>query len=479
MKILLIGEGAREHVIAYGLFNSSKNYRIYALSSYKNPGINEIVKRSNGEYFLGDINSVETVREVIRKVNPDLGVIGPEEPLFHGVSDVFKQEGIPVFGASKRNARIEESKVWAREIMWRYSIPGRLRFKTFFTIEDAAKFVLEYGGSIAIKPAGQSGGKGVKVVADLQAYLSQEKRNAMSKSVKDIGSLYKKEGEPRIIIEEKVDGPEYTLHVLSDGNTTLALPLAQDYKNAYQDGIGPETGGMGSISGPSKLLPFINEEEYDMTYDIVKKTIEAIYKETGEKYVGVIAGQMMLTELWGPTVIEYYSRFGDPEASALIPRIESDFGELVEFTATGHLTKVNLKINDEPTVVRAVAPLGYPLSKKLASGHKIWLNLDKIKENNCLVFFGSVSLEGMQLITKGSRALELVSISPYNVASEKLDKCIQYIYSTTKLIYRTDIGRTIDEQIEKAEIIRYSYRNRMRSGNLGVSADWSPTGGLW
>ena len=100
-------------------------------------------------------------------------------------------------------------------------------------------------------------------------------------------------------------------------------------------------------------------------------------------------------------------------------------------------------------------------------------------ENGCMVYFGSVALENMQLVTKGSRALEIVSVSPFDDANKKLDKCISYITLDTKLIYRTDIGRTINEQIEKAEIIRYSYKNRLRKGMLGVSADWSPNGGLW
>ncbi|TRM81386.1 phosphoribosylamine--glycine ligase [Sulfolobus sp. A20-N-F6] len=479
MKVLLIGDGAREHSLAYSLGKSPKGYKVFALSTYINPGINEVVKNTNGEYFIGDTSSVDRVKEVIKRVSPDIGVIGPEDPLFHGIANVFKEEGIPVFGPLKETAKIEESKAWARQLMWKYSIPGRLKYRTFYTIEEAAEFILNYGGSIAIKPAGQVGGRGVKVVADLEAYLSQDKRDALSRSVSGIGNLYKKEGEPKIIIEEKVDGPEYTLHVISDGYSTLPLPLAQDYKNAYQDGIGPETGGMGSISGPDHLLPFITEDEYVSTYEIIKKTINAIYEETKKNYVGIIAGQMMLTELWGPTVIEFYSRFGDPEASAIIPRVDSDFGEIIELTATGHLSKAKIKVKEESSVVRAVAPLGYPISKQMASNHKIMLDLNKIKEVGCIVFFGSVALEGMQLITKGSRALELVCIGDFNTASEKLDKCINYIHSDTKLIYRHDIGKNITEHIEKAEIVRYSYKNRIRNGTLGSSGIWSPNGGLW
>ncbi|MBW9141791.1 MAG: phosphoribosylamine--glycine ligase, partial [Candidatus Aramenus sp.] len=256
--------------------------------------------------------------------------------------DAFREEGIPVVGPSSKASTIEKSKVWMRNLMWKYNIPGRLRYRAFNNLADAAKFVEEYGGSIAIKPSEQVGGKGVKVVADIQAYLSQEKRRAASRSVDEIGKLVK--DEVKIIIEEKVDGPEYTLHVLTDGRSFLPLPLAQDYKHAYQDGIGPETGGMGSISGPGYTLPFINEDEYKATFEIVKQTAEAIKKETGDEYVGFISGQMMLTELWGPTVIEFYSRLGDPEASAIVPRITSDFGEILELAATGKLNKAKLEV---------------------------------------------------------------------------------------------------------------------------------------
>ena len=477
MKVLLIGDGARENALAKAITKSSNDYTLYAISSFINPGIKENVEKSRGTYFRGDINSKDYVKTIIRKISPDFGIIGPEDPLFNGIGDVFREEGIPVVGPSSKGSTIEKSKVWMRNLMWKYKIPGRLRFKAFDSMQAAAKFVSEYGGSIAIKPSEQVGGKGVKIVADLQAYLSQDKRSAASRSVEEIGNLVK--DEIKIIIEEKVDGPEYTLHVLTDGYTYLPLPLAQDYKHAYQDGIGPETGGMGSISGPGKYLPFITEEEYEKTFEIVKQSTEAINKETDENYIGFISGQMMLTDLWGPTVIEFYSRMGDPETAAIVPRISSDFGEILELTAEKRLNRAKLEVMDEPVVVRAFAPLGYPLNKDIAKGNIISININKIRENGCDVFFGAVSLENNQLITTGSRALELVAIGDYQTAVKKLDICTSFISSSSKLIYRTDIGRSIEDQIEKAEIVRYSYKNRERKGILGVSADWSPNGGLW
>jgi len=477
MKVLLIGDGARENALAEALGSSPNGYKVYAVSSYINPGTHEIVNKSGGKYFKGNINSPDFIKEVIREVSPDFGVIGPEDPLFNGVANAFREEGLPVVGPDKENAMIEKSKVWMRELMWKYNIPGRLRFKAFADIKDAVSFILDYGGSIAVKPSEQVGGKGVKVVADLQAYLSEEKRNAITKGIDGIAGYVN--DKVKIIVEEKVDGPEYTLHVLTDGQSYLPLPLAQDYKHAYEDGIGPETGGMGSISGPKDSLPFINDEEYKRSFEIVKMTTDAIKKEVGKSYVGILSGQMMLTGVWGPTIIEYYSRLGDPEASAIIPRIESDFGEVLELLATRRLNQARVKVNPKPSVVRAVAPLGYPLNRTMASNHTISLDLPRIRELGCKVYFGSVALEGMQLITKGSRALEIVAIDDFGKASDKLDKCLNYISSDTKLIFRHDIGRTVNEQVEKAEIVRYTYKSREAKGILGVTADWSPNGGLW
>ncbi|QKQ99622.1 phosphoribosylamine--glycine ligase [Metallosphaera tengchongensis] len=477
MKVLLVGDGAREHAMAEALANSAEGYRVFALSSYVNPGIREAVLRTGGDYVTGNINSRDEVKRAISRFNPDFGVIGPEDPLFYGVADEFRANGIPVVGPNKAAAEIERSKVWMRSLMWKYNIEGRLRYKAFSSIEEASKFILEYQGSVAVKPSEQVGGKGVKVVADIQAYLSKEKRRALSKSVNEIGSLVK--NEIKIIIEERVDGPEYTLHVLTDGQTFLPLPLAQDYKHAYQDGIGPETGGMGSISGPGHLLPFINQEEYQGTLDIIKKTADAIRTEAGESYKGFISGQMMLTELWGPTVIEFYSRMGDPETTAIIPRIDSDFGYLLQLTAEEKLSKATLSVKEEGAVVKAVAPLGYPLRRDLATGKEIQLDLKAMRERGCNVYFGSIAYEGGKLITRGSRALELVSLGEFQEASNRLDGCVKMISANTELVFRRDIGKSLRDQIEKAEIVRYSYRNRIKRDALGVSADWAPNGGLW
>jgi phosphoribosylamine--glycine ligase len=474
MKVLLVGEGARENAIAWKI--SQEGARVYSIMGYVNPGIKRIVENSGGKFIMGNIRNPNDVLNAAEAFSPELIIVGPEEPLFKGVCDKVREKGFACFGPSFKASKIEESKVWMRNLMWKHKIKGRLRFKSFKSVEEASKYILEYGGSIAIKPSRQAGGRGVKVVADLQAYLTKEKREAVSKSASEIASLAQEE-EDKILIEEKVDGVEYTLHVITDGLNVLPLPLAQDYKHAYSYSIGPETGGMGSISGPKELLPFIEEEEFKTSLEIVRETINAIKAEVNEDYIGFIAGQMMLTPLWGPTIIEYYSRLGDPEASAILPRIKSSMLELFDLAVNKGLHRAKIEVDERVSVVKAIAPIGYPLDRKMASNKLVFIDERKIKERGCLVFYGSISEQGEKLITMGSRAIEIAALSDsFEQASRKVDECISYVEIEGGMIYRSEIGKeeTIAEQREKSSISRHSYKLRERKGILGVSKDWSP-----
>lgn len=405
MKVLVIGEGAREHAIAESLANAGDS--VFALASFRNPGLLSVTSRTGGRLLLGRVTDPSTARRALQSISPDLVVIGPEDPLFSGVSETVREEGIPVVGPNSSMARIEASKVWMRQLMEKYDIPGRLRFKSFDSIAEAAVFVKSVEGSIVIKPAEQVGGKGVRVITDIQAYLSQDKKESASFTLSEISTTVK--GKEKVIVEEKVEGPEYTLHGLSDGHSMIFLPLAQDYKHAFDYGVGPETGGMGSISGPKDSLPFITSSELEETKDILNATIKAVEAETKGSYVGFLGGQMMLTPLWGPTVIEYYTRLGDPEASSIITRVRN-FGELLHRVGSTSLARATVDVMDEPAVVKVVAPRGYPMNRNMAAGHSLTVDVERIREAGCIIYFGSVSLEGGKLVTQGSRALELVAL---------------------------------------------------------------------
>ncbi len=483
MKVLLVGHGAREHAIADALCRSVHEPKLFAIMSSCNPGIYRLCLRSGGKFFRGSETDPKFVADVAEQISADFVFIGPEEPQFHGVPDELWKRGIPCVGATEKCSEIERSKAFMRRLMWKYKIPGRLRFKAFRNVEDALAYIREYAESVALKPARQAGGKGVKVIADLKVYLSEEKRKVKEKHVIDIAEKHMKKYtdiEDRILIEEKVEGPEYTLQAFTDGKTLKPLPVVQDNKNAYEADIGPETGGMGSISGPGMLLPFLTQEEYDRSVEIVDACLKALQQEVGETYKGTIAGQMMLTPLWGPTIIEFYSRFGDPENVNVLPIMQTDMVDICEAILRESLHKIKLEFEECATVVKAIAPKGYPDRRDLAKGHPAHVDEKAIEEQGGKVFYGALDLrEDGNMYTTGSRMVEIFAkAETIPEASKIAERCIPYVrlLDGWGLFHRSDIGSEVllRRRIEQAELIRGVYQYRMQKGLIGVTIDWIP-----
>jgi len=484
-RILLLGECSREHAIAEAITRSTYKVKLYALMKHLNPGIKQCCEFTGGEVIIGDFLNPNEVVNVCKKYGIEIVVVGPEEPLFKGVCNAVEREGINCIGPCKEAAKIEQSKAFMRKIMWKYKISGRLRFYTFSNINELVEFMKDFHESIAIKPARQVGGKGVKVISDLQIYLRDVRSKVKIEHSKVILDKIMKgydDIEDKILIEEKVDGIEYTLQCFTDGVHVLPMPLVQDYKHAFEYGIGPETGGMGSIADKEYTLPFITWDEFEKSVEIVKQIVHAIKLETGVEYKGVIAGQMMLTSIWGPTIIECYSRFGDPEGVNVLSILETDFIEIIEAILNKSLPKIKLKFKPYATVVKAIAPIGYPNDKKLAQGHEIYVNVKKIEEIGCKIYYGSIHFENGKLITVGSRAIEILGIgNSIPEAAEKVNKALKYVYSPNwKLFYRLDIGskESIEKMIEFAERIREVYRYRQSHGLIGKIIDWIPGKGI-
>ncbi|MCS7112798.1 MAG: phosphoribosylamine--glycine ligase [Nitrososphaerota archaeon] len=482
MKVLLVGDGSREHAIAEALARSVKEPKIYALMHLINPGIAKVCEQSYGGYRRGSPIDPIQVANYAEELNVDFVFIGPEEPLFHGVADEVERRGIGCIGAHRAVAEVEMSKAYMRRLMWKYEIPGRLRFKSFKNVEDAIAYISEYAESLAIKPARQAGGKGVKVIADVQVYLSKEKREVKAKHAERVVKEHMRgyvDIEDRVLLEEKVEGPEYTLQCFSDGETILPMPLVQDNKHAYEDDLGPETGGMGSICGKGLILPFITMEEYSRSVEIVKKMVEAVQKETGELYRGVIAGQMMLTDKWGPTIIEMYSRFGQPEGENILPLLETDMVEICEAIIERKLSKVKLEFREKATVVKCIAPLGYPDRRDLARGHPIVVDEEAIARRGGKLFWSSVDTVDGMLVTGGSRACEIYAeADSIEEASEIAERCIPYVklLDGWRLFHRSDIGtpRLLEKRRVLAELVREIYQYREKKGILGRTIDWIP-----
>ncbi|RJX15526.1 phosphoribosylamine--glycine ligase [Candidatus Bathyarchaeota archaeon] len=486
VKVLLVGEAAREHAIAEAICRSNYDPKLYAVMRLRNPGIDSLCKVTGGEVALGNSQDPKFVVETAKKFHVDFVFVGPEEPLFRGTADELEKEGIPCIGAKRGPAELEMSKAFMRRLMWKYRIPGRLRFKAFKNVEDAIAYIHEYAESVALKPARQAGGKGVKVIADLQAYLTSEKTHVKREHAKAIHEKYMKDYrdiDDRILIEERVEGPEYTLQAFTDGRTVKPLPLVQDNKNAFEMDIGPETGGMGSIAGKGMFLPFITEEEYRKSVEIVKNCVRAVEKETGEKYKGIVSGQMMCTASWGPTIIEFYSRLGDPEAVNVLPILKTDMIEICEAIIDEKLNKIKLKFENVATVVKCVAPKGYPEERNLAKGHPLYVDVDMVKKLGCKVYFASTDLQpDGKIISGGSRLVEIFGKGKtIPEASKKVEACIPYVWLEDGwgVFHRSDIGseQLLEKRIEQANLIRAVYKYRARKGLIGKTIEWIPKKG--
>ncbi len=486
MRVLLVGSGAREHALAKLIVSSQNAVELHVAADYVNPGLKREAERSGGRLFAVDTNVPRAVAGVAEEVSPDLVVVGPEEPQFRGVADALRERGFSVFGASRACSEVERSKVFGRYLMWKHGIPGRLHFMAFRSLSEAEEFV-KYAGDVVVKPARQVGGKGVRVIRDTKAFLSETKQQVKSGSVlRTFEELRSLAEDYVVLVEQRVEGVEYTAQAITDGSYVLPLPLVQDYPHAYELDLGYETGGMGCISGPGYLLPFITRDEYEATEKIVGRVLEKLQEEVGDRYAGAFAGQMMLTGLWGPTVIEFYSRFGDPEIACLMPRVESDFLELLDRAARSALAGAKLRVSEDTvSVVKAIAPAGYPAFKKEASGHPVVVDEGRIRELGCHLLYASVEqgIDGM-MYTKGSRAFEIVcAAEDYERAYRLAEAAVSYVKSLDgwPLYYRSDIGsrQLLEARRREAERVRTVHASKQARGTLGETFTvWMPGRGI-
>jgi phosphoribosylamine--glycine ligase len=471
-KVLVVGDGAREHAIAWALEKSG--VVIGAVAGHLNPGLAEVARRAGGRVFKGPPTDPATVVKSAEEFSPDIVVIGPEEPLFAGVADALRERGFRVVGASRRLAVVEMRKDFARSLQWKYGVPGRLIYGVFKNVEEAYGFSKALG-AVAIKPIRQAGGKGVRVVYGDAQYLELDEM--YKRGAEDVlrQLSHYDDVETAVLVEEAVRGVEFTIQALTDGETLFFFPPVQDNPHAFEYGLGPECGGMGTVSP----LPFLEEGEVEEAKKAVEATVKALQTEVGERYVGVISGQMMLTAR-GPVVIEYYSRLGDPEALNALFLYEGDVYELFSLTADGKLHKAKPAFKEGYAVVKAAAPLGYPHRRDLAKGRAVSVDWDVIKKEGCQVFFSAVEERGGVYVTLGSRALEVLA---YGVTPEEAyarsERCMAAVKGDG-LFYRRDIGSPeyMAAMREKAEKARLVYKWRRARGLDGKVLLWEPGVGL-
>ncbi len=442
-KILLIGNGGREHAICDALAKSPQKPGIYNYATAVNPGIKPLTK----EIEVGNILNLDAIKEYTKKIKPDFAIIGPDDPISIGAKDALLEVGVKSFAPSKKCAQLESSKSFTRNLLKKHNIDASPDFEVFTEIASTAKrkeFYDKHEHQIVVKADGLLGGKGVVVAGDHFSEF-KEAEDFAQKSIKKFG---------RVVLEEKLIGEEFSLISIVDGNTVLDTPAIQDHKRAFEGDTGPNTGGMGCISDENLQLPFITEKDVQDAHEITVQAMKAINEELGEKFIGVMYGGFIVTS-HGVKLIEYNARFGDPEALNIFPILKTDFVDVCEKAIEGRLSEIGkLKFAQKATVVKYLCPEGYPTNSVKNVPVTAAEDLKSDPEKG-MIYYASIAEENNQILLKGSRAIGCTGIG--NSLEEANKHCEELIQKFSgPVFYRKDIGtkELVQQKIEHMEKIR-------------------------
>jgi phosphoribosylamine--glycine ligase len=433
MKILLIGNGAREHAILKSLKKSKTDTEVVVFGKAKNPGMLSL----SSAYELGDIENMAKIEEVARKHLPDLAIVGPDNPIGTGAADVLKSLNIPTFAPLKTLARLESSKSFTRDLLEKYKIIGNPKYKVF-TKQNASEIIEfmqnELAGEYVVKYDGLIGGKGVKLSGEHLADLADGEAYALE-CIEELG---------HVVVEEKFIGPEFSLLAFADGKSIAPMPIVQDHKRAFDGDIGPNTGGMGTYSDANHLLPFVTEQDRQEAIAITEAVQKALKEETGFDYCGIMYGGFIKTRN-GVRLIEFNARFGDPEAMNVLTLLESDLLEIILACINQTLADTVVKFKNLASVCLYVVPQNYPDGPALADADKlIIVDKQKLALPNLETFYASVDLiheteAELELRLSSSRAIAFTALAP-TIEEARLIANQAVAAVSGKIAYRTDIG---------------------------------------
>ncbi len=405
-KILVIGSGGREHAVCEQFLKSKKLEKLFALPG--NAGISEVAE------IIADIkiDDHQKIIEFCQKEKIDFVFVGPEQPLVAGLVDDLKQAGIRAFGPSKKAAQLEGSKIFMKKIAVENSVPTAA-YQVFFEENSAIEFAKKIGFPCVIKADGLAAGKGVVIAQNLD------------EAAENIAEFFQgKFGEAgkKIIIEEFLDGFEASYFVICDGKDFISLGFAHDHKKVGENEVGLNTGGMGTFA-PS---PFITKEmEEKIISEIIKPTLRGLEKE-GCPFTGILFAGLMIGEK-GIKLLEFNARFGDPETQVILPRIKSDFIDLIESAIDGNLAKTKVEFDEAQKLVCVVmCANGYPQDYEKGSEIK---NLEIAKKvSGVKILHAGTSKKDGKILANGGRVLNIVaSAESFAQARQKAYEAIDLI----------------------------------------------------
>ncbi len=423
MKVMVVGDGGREHALIWKLFRSERVDKIYAAPG--NDGMSDIAERVPIE-----ADDIEALAQFAEDNEIGMTVVGPEEPLVAGIVDYFLERDLPIFGPKKQAALLEGSKVFAKSILNKYDIPTA-EYEIFTDPDTALNYLENADYPLVIKAEGLAQGKGVIVASNFESAQDAVARIMEDKAFGDAGD--------RIVVEDFLEGEEVAVLSLIDGESIVPITSARDHKAVFEGDEGPNTGGMGAYS-PS---PHIDDKMMDkICENILRPTLHAL-KSEGIDYRGVLYVGVILTEN-GPEVIDYNARFGDPETQVIMPRLVDDLLDLIEMTNNVQLKNLDkIELYDSVAACVILASAGYPIT--YTTGYEI-KGLENLKQHDdLLIFHSGTRLNGGKYYTNNGRVLGLTVVG--EGLFDTINKVYEYIEEVQfeDMHYRTDIGFSISE----------------------------------
>ncbi|HEL1734961.1 TPA: phosphoribosylamine--glycine ligase [Streptococcus suis] len=415
MKLLVVGSGGREHAIAKKLLESEQVEQVFVA-----PG-NDGMTLDGIELVNIGISEHSALINFAKENDIAWTFVGPDDALAAGIVDDFEQAGLKAFGPSRLAAELEWSKDFAKQIMVKYGIPTAA-FGTFSNFEEAKAYIEEQGAPIVVKADGLALGKGVVVAETVEQAVEAAREMLLDNKFGDSGA--------RVVIEEFLEGEEFSLFALVNGDQFYILPTAQDHKRAFDGDQGPNTGGMGAYAPVPHLPQSVVETAVDT---IVKPILDGMIAE-GRSYLGVLYAGLILTDQ-GPKVIEFNARFGDPETQIILPRLTSDFAQHIDDILHKRPTQLTW-LESGVTLGVVVASNGYPLD------YEKGVELPVKTEGDITTYYAGARFaeNSRALLSNGGRVYMLVT------TADTVQEAQEKIYSelknqdTTGLFYRTDIG---------------------------------------
>ncbi len=420
MNILIIGNGGREHALAWKIAQDPRVVKVFVA-----PGNAGTATEAKCENVAIAVTDIAALAEFAKANNVEMTIVGPEAPLVLGVVDTFREEGLNIFGPTAKAAQLEGSKAFTKDFLARHNIPTA-GYANFTDVEQALAYVREKGAPIVVKADGLAAGKGVIVAMTLQ-----EAEDAIVDMLS--GNAFGEAGS-RVVIEDFLDGEEASFIVMVDGENVLPMATSQDHKRVGDADTGPNTGGMGAYSP----APVVTDEVFQRVLDqIIYPTVRGMAAE-GNVYTGFLYAGLMIDKQGNPQIIEYNCRFGDPETQPILLRLESSLVLLVEAAMAKALDKVEAQWDPRPSLGVVLASGGYPADDYLKG--QVINGLDAAARLDGKVFHAGTSLVDGNIINSGGRVLCATalgnSVAEAQANAYKLAAAIDW----EGCFYRKDIG---------------------------------------